>query len=73
MARVPRGRHVGYTAAGIPVVRHPGGRQVGYTSAGIPIHAYAWQCCDKFCTDEEVSGGTCYVEADCWPFGQGPR
>ena len=84
MARIVRARHVGYTPAGVPIVRNLPDvtclplpeflafRHAGYTAAGLPLAAYAWACCDAYCTDEEVSGETCYVEAECWPFGPGP-
>lgn len=84
MPRVPRVRHVGYTADSIPIVRRMfdvecepfgldlAGRQVAYTAAGVPILAYAWVCCDLLCTAEEYEDESCWVEADCWPFGPGP-
>ena len=78
-------RHVGYTSAGIPIVRRlnsaqcldalpefTGARHVGYTTSADPIAAWAWECCDVFCTDAEESGGTCHVETGCYTGGAVP-
>lgn len=77
-----RARHVGYTAAGVPVARRmyntrclddppefPGVRQVGYTASGLPVKAWAWECCDAFCTDAEEAADQCRVRTDCVPTG----
>lgn len=74
--------HVGYTAAGVPVVRrlysvqcldglptYLNAEQVAFTDLGVPRSAWAWECCDAFCTDAEELAGTCRVRTDCQPTG----
>lgn len=84
--QVQRARHIGYTAAGLPVVRplpdvacrdappgRLGAQHVRYgQTTGLPVYAWAWECCDIHCTDAEEEAGLCYVEADCFPYGPGP-
>ena len=74
-----RARPFTYTAAGMPIMRRVysvacldavpeflGARHITYTDpAGLPIKAWAWECCDAFCTDEEEANETCRVRTDC--------
>lgn len=85
MPRIPRARHESYDYAGRPVVRvlddvtcadslpdFLGLRHVGYTAGGYPVEAYAWVCCDAFCTPAELNSADCYKQPLLWPLGPGP-
>lgn len=77
-----RAEHAAYTTGGDPIVRRIfdvqclsslpefiGSQHVGFTAGGLPIGAWAWECCDAFCTDAEELAGTCRVRTDCQPGG----
>lgn len=86
MARVTRGRVIGYKDNGAPIIGElqdliclstipevTGSRVIGYKpGTDEPLVTTPWACCDYVCTDYEIENGLCWVQEDCYPLGPGP-